>query len=802
MSRFDVTNYLAESEKLAQDVASTPIDKTTLLNNNKQNKLDRLSSYSVGSVRSVYDADTLTLNQDEVSTRLRGIDTFETPKSGDWFNNPNNIKRLDKQRQLLAAQSGVDPSTITNEDIFRRGTEQTGEARSVLGMGDSSLPAFVEYEQEYLTPLERQRNYGRNIGSVKPLAGPYSLPDDTEVLPTDITLGKGPVEIGTGIRASDFGEVDDDSIVGESVDIAQSSLIQQYGKTNKALRKGSRWLADKIGLEKATIDEWLPTTSETGTIGFDDMPSTDLAKREVTDKLTGVMAKSRKEQQQGMDSALKNVEKGEYLDAAWDTFKVLPYVLGDSTGEIASMFAGAPGIATAIAARVSEDAEVYKENNGKEADAEWVLKSTLANSVALFGERFLIKSGVVGALEKGTSKFKRLGAVGLSTTGETVQEWYDQIQQEYLTQKEGVKELTEIATSPEAQLAAITGGVMGGTLKGAGELTGATFDATKKLPVDKLKAEMARRREAKQTPEQKKADKIIEEEKATTKSGIEQFLDVSDELDAKGETVKATQAIIRAYSMLDDVKDDTERAKYEARADKRRESIKAKRTAEREAVIDRQDTKAIQVLGSSEDAVSKLKELLSTVDDLDSDKVNSALAKVSKELGINMDDISKIKTEVKAEKSALDVIKKSQIEVEGEVVSGPKGYETYYEGLKNAKLLDDKEGIEEFTGKLEYFKDSQTRKRDKLETGIKEVKASLMADIERDATARGISKGQALKDFLKRKFKPVVIEYSDTGKSFEVNPKNVLQNMLNSEIRAGAYSVVDAVTNSIEAMDS
>lgn len=62
--------------------------------------------------------------------------------------------------------------------------------------------------------------------------------------------------------------VDSDGMAGEAVDIGQSSLIQEYGKINKALRKGSRWLADKAGISEETINEWLPKADSIGTIGF------------------------------------------------------------------------------------------------------------------------------------------------------------------------------------------------------------------------------------------------------------------------------------------------------------------------------------------------------------------------------------------------------------------------------------------------------------------------------------------------------------------------------------------------------
>ena len=273
--------------------------------------------------------------------------------------------------------------------------------------------------------------------------------------------------------AGEYGSIsmnDKDGMIGESLDIAQSSLIQQYGKTNKALREMSRWAADKVGLDQETIDAWLPNTKDTGTIGFGDTASTELAQREVADKITGVMAKTREEQDAKMESALKNVEEGNYGAAGLDVLTIMPYILGDSAGEITSLMAGYPGIALAVAGRVNEDAEEYEKNNdGKKVDGSWILGSTLSNFAVLVGER-LVVGKVLGSMKKGLSNTlaDKGKDVFYSALGETAQEYADQTQQMYMTQKKGERTLGEIATGPEARLAALTGGAMGGSTSGAG----------------------------------------------------------------------------------------------------------------------------------------------------------------------------------------------------------------------------------------------------------------------------------------------------------------------------------------------
>ena len=442
------------------------------------------------------------------------VDIYGVDKSGGEFGKSDKI--MAKQRLYVAATLGKDVNDVTQQDFIDVSNQQLiqklandagspdWEAPLVRNVVPTNLTGTYindkgEVEQIPLDVPIMSKGFGKDLSGKRELAA-FATADGIDTTLTDamdptqninadrlsVTPEQTIANMTPEQRLEVMNKIDEtitpEGMVNEAIDIAQSSLIQQYGKTNKALRKGSRWLADKIGLEQDTIDKWLPETAETGTIGFGDTASTELAKQEVADKLTGVMAKTREEQQVAMKSALDNVEKGDYLDAAFDTFKILPYILGDSTGEIASMLAGLPGITTAVAARVSEDAETYKENNGTEPNAEWLVKSVLTNSVALFGERFLVKSGIAKILETGKDTTGRLSSVGLSSAGETVQEWYDQVQQEYVTQKEGAKTLKEIATSPESQLAALTGGVMGATLKGTGELATATAEKLTEAP--------------------------------------------------------------------------------------------------------------------------------------------------------------------------------------------------------------------------------------------------------------------------------------------------------------------------------
>jgi hypothetical protein len=407
---------------------------------------------------------------------------------------------------------------------------------------------------------------------------------------------------------------DADGMIGESVDIAQSSLIQEWGKIGKVAAKAGRWIGESLGVDKKTMEAIMPDKS-----GLFDESFTNLAKQEVADKMTGVMAKTREEQQAGMEAALKNVEDGNYGKAAWDTVKILPYMLGDSAGEMAAIMAGTPGITLAVAARVNEDAEEYEKNNGIKPDTQWVLGSTLLNAGALFGEKFLIKSGIGSIVEKGVSKAARTGGIAASAVGEATQEYYDQVQQTFMTQKEGEQTLGEIATSPEAQLGALAGGVMGGALRGAGEAVGAATDQAKPVvgkAAGRIADEIDRRKAAKAEQEAKIAEAEKEGEPApltATYGGEEgvrakeaEYQTSIDEAAEKGD-IGSVMAALTAYR--DDIQNDTEeildKNEYTARVNKAKAMVAAH---EEKIVQGEASQQEAQTFGSSSELIGSFME--------------------------------------------------------------------------------------------------------------------------------------------------------------------------------------------------
>jgi len=547
-------DQILQGQNTSPTQIDTALNKATSLDAKVIDKLNRVTSRK-DKLLGMSDADTL---RTEATKSLR-----ESAPSGQWYDaieighgtdvigaskSPNVMAQ---QKQYIADSLGKNVADVTEQDFVDIGNQQQIQKLADLvqtpGQKRWEAPFIPNTEQTNLTgnyvdetgkpvnvPLDipvgidvtGKDKFGRELGSV---INPNTGVNVTEQAAQDPmqNIYKKSVD---GVKLSER-EIDDlydgDNILLETIDMAQSSLTQQYGKTNKALRKGSRWLAGSVGIDQESVDKWLPKSEEIGTIGYGDITSTDLATQEEADKLTGVMAKTREDQQVGMKNAEAYVSEGEYMDAGIELVKVVPHMIGDMTGEVAAMMAGAPGITLAVAARVSEDAETYAKNNGKDPSKEWLLGSTVTNAVALFGERFIIKSGISGVLQKGVTKAGRVGKVALSAIGEAIQEGYDQTQQEYMTQKEGAQTLGEIAVSPQTQVAVMAGGVTSSALTGTGQAVAAAKD---RVP-EALEAGRKVVEKATETPEQKVVREYTEFSRPIKESAIANTLDgITDEV--------------------------------------------------------------------------------------------------------------------------------------------------------------------------------------------------------------------------------------------------------------------------------
>ena len=115
---FTIPEYIPENTKI-----NAKLDR--LSNRRSQKNSEKYAPIETGAgiVRSVYDADTMTFNDDPTSTRIAGIDAYETTKNNNWLNRRDprsgkyyNRERMDKQRIQLAGELGVSPEEVSNDD--------------------------------------------------------------------------------------------------------------------------------------------------------------------------------------------------------------------------------------------------------------------------------------------------------------------------------------------------------------------------------------------------------------------------------------------------------------------------------------------------------------------------------------------------------------------------------------------------------------------------------------------------------------------------------------------------------------
>lgn len=492
---------------------------------------------------------------------------------------------------------------------------------------------------------------------------------------------------------------DTDGRFGEFIDLAQSSLIQQYGKTNKALRKISRSMADMFGVEQETIDKYLPKNSEAI---FFDKSSEKLAKAEIADVEAGVKAGTRAAFQNHQKKSIKAIEEGKYGEAALDIVTNLDRHLASSVGEMVSL-ATYPTTALAIAARLSEQAEEYEKNNGKAPDTEWFITNGAVQSALLLGDRFLIKSGVTGALEKGALS-TRAGRVGTSVAGETVQETGDTVSEEYFTQKEGDRTISEILVDPETQYAAMTGGLVAGGLKGTAETATAIPDVVKNVGLPT------------------KVDKKIQEIKSSLgKNEAEQQATIDDRLRnvlltiQDGSYLNNIQGSLNELNAIADI--ETNEAKLEG-------IQKVKEDFFNDIAV--KDLQKDQVtLGSEQYAKDLIEDIiLYSEPPVDPTIRDENIRKIAEANGVSYETAQTIVEQATAIRS-----KKTLEEVRKDAEYGVQGYKTYGKRLRAAEETGDTNTADIYRIKLEAFKENRLDSIDKIQRTVVDLQEKVEAGI-------------------------------------------------------------------------
>lgn len=819
-------------------------EKANKLTEASESKNNKLNGYEDVTIVGMSDADTYRLADGRtvrVSDPIYRYDaaevehpqtTWQSIKSTFGFgNNEKSDYASQTQKEMVGRVLGKGPNVVTDADIYSVGNMQQIQALSDLSMnkGDERWTAQVEPGAEQVN-----LNSGLNIGAKIKVTGkdaygrvladvvnPRTEENVTRLHAQDTRLNAFAPGYKTAGKEFDangkmIDTVDRNGMIGESIDIGQSSLIKQYAGTVDALDEGVRWLANKVGVEPESFEKYFPKDYKIGLVGDGKYTAKQLARYDTTaDKLAGVMASTREDQQKSMETAKKNLIDGDYVGAAGEVMSTLPYMLGDSAGEIGAIMLGTPVIISAIGNRINNDAEDYKKNNeGKEPDANWILGSTLLNSAALFGEKFLLKSGISSIIEKGLSKAGRTGAVAQSTVGETAQEWFDQTQQMYMTQKEGQRTVEKIATSPDAVLAALSGGIMGGALSGAGHVVGAAKDKLLNSELsDKVNNKINEIKTKKESPEpvnnnSPEASEVLDEnQKAIYETN---FTDAESRLEALSPLALrddvSNDEYMSGFEEINAIKEHIINGMKSGTIDKARsddavaklKDINAKMHAGVIKMMNDGDEQAMNTLFSDPTtAESNFRQIANSgSDDLDLDGANFMKAGFS--AGLNEETITDIKDEAKAVRQLRTGTWKSIDKVANEVSNEARGYLTYKDTVDEGIESNDINKINNGITKMESFFGDHSAKLDVLNSGIANAEEKVSKIVKEFADSRKISIEDALVK-LEKLSGQTKVTYP-RGQTGTINNSDIVKQMIDPSSNSGIYGIRNAVKNEVDSM--
>lgn len=299
----------AELNEALSGVLPAENNKITLLQQKTDAKISAFNTtYDVAKIDVGDDADTPRINNQPNLTRIRGIDAMETYHGEDWLSKEANRKHINQQKEILSRQLGV---PATDQDVFNYGEKQKDTVNQWLGgykdAQGKALPALGLVEQtkyEDMTPEQQKNLYGRNLGTVRKLEGPYTTTGGKEILPEPMMWGSThkyskntPYDYNILNKDTKVAKTPIDEILGQSGyerthEGALDEAYQTVASGVAALGKGAIELAD-VAQEVVTLGPQALYNQFTGkNIDIDLMPD-DLKKsfREGVDSATGYDAK-------------------------------------------------------------------------------------------------------------------------------------------------------------------------------------------------------------------------------------------------------------------------------------------------------------------------------------------------------------------------------------------------------------------------------------------------------------------------------------------------------------------------------
>lgn len=638
-----------------------------------------------------------------------------------------------------------------------------------------------------------------------------------------------------------FGERTEDSTF---IDSLQSNTAKLYGKIQEGVGEGLDWLGEKdrefLKREQARLDKNYPGEKVSAwRLGISD--SIEKAGEYLSKR--GEFIKANADEYYGYDQAgskmvgkvWEKLKKGDAVGALGEiSGSGVINLIADSVPEMLSYF-NPVTLALTYTGNVAEaKKEAEKINRGKISDGrmaailigeavamsleKWAIGKTLGEKELFAKTNELI--GKLGnkmpkAINNAATKYvlDKAGRITAAAGAEAVTE-VAQEGQRLVTTGLGQKDLLTEETADVLGQSAIGGGIAGGGIRTGRE----AFDTTKDIikaskpalnVAGKLSSEqIAKLRELKKTREESKVEKEIADAENQEQAGISDFNDtkISEATEAiDNGDVQASFAAIKEIDESAYGNDEvSESKKAEINVLRVRVYNEIKKISQ--AAIEKGDDKAIESLGTSEDAKQNrntLEDMLDATEaDIDSDTINENIKKVAKKLDLSEVDMINAVNSSKAKK----ILRKSFNQVQDEIVNDPEiGYLAKYERLRIAVANNNDAEIQAGLKDMERFQSRQQSKSDELTSGLKEAQEHVEAEVKKLIDQKIASNREAALAYMisdKYKGRKFDVEYSSTGSIFEINTKDVAKEFLTPGSEKGIHKVLNAVDESVEAMQT
>jgi hypothetical protein len=221
------------------------------------------------------------------------------------------------------------------------------------------------------------------------------------------------------------------------------------------------------------------------------------------------------------------------------------------------------------------------------------------------------------------------------------------------------------------------------------------------------------------------------------------------------------------------------------------------------------DEKSINSLGSDQENLdyytreNNFRQLLSEMKDsgdFSNESIKKNIESLGRALGLDSETIKSVKDEQETFVRA----RKDINTVEKEVVSDEfKGYESYFNNLRNAIERQDSKAITSNVSKISNFHASQESKFNKLSEAAQEVERDVKSRA-RELVESGASENysSALQSIVDRKNTQVPVTYSEFSSDFQINPGDIAKNLLDSDSRTGVLQTLDYIGRSVDAISN